>query len=65
MADINGYIVGLYEYIISKRFINVETDLERIVERLNFPYGKSVRDKLYLLQQHGEVDETEYYPVLE
>ena len=43
----------------------LESDLERIVEKLNFPYGKSVRDKLYLLQQNGEVDETEYYPVLE
>lgn len=36
-----------------------------MVEKLNFPFGKSVRDKLCSLQDSEEVDEFELYPVLE
>jgi hypothetical protein len=34
------------------------------VERLNIPFGKQIRDKLYFLQLNGKVDETEF-PVLD
>lgn len=36
-----------------------------MVEKLNFPFGKSVRDKLCSLQDLEDIDEFELYPVLE
>lgn len=43
----------------------LEKDLDHVVSRLNMPYGKATRDKLFLLQQNGDIDDLEYYSVLD
>lgn len=60
LVDINTYIVGFYEFMMSKfRFI-VEKYMGSLVDNLNIPYGKSAIDKLFSLQTEGFVIEESY-----
>lgn len=55
LVDINSYIVGFYEFMMSNFTINLGKYMNSLVDNLNIPYGKSAVDKLYSLHVEGFV----------
>jgi hypothetical protein len=57
LVDVNTYIVGFYEFMMSTYFklSFIEKYMGSLVDNLNIPYGKSAVDKLYSLQTEGFV----------